>query len=226
MEKKKESTGKIEEAQPIETKKFDENKHEKQLKVILIALAGIILIVLAIYFISDNSKNFKYLDLNIQKTQIGKLNLYYVEFPLTDITGNVAGYSASYFRADPRKLGYIDIDGKIKLKKTTALVADSEVVHCEDSILAGASLAQFLGKAGIKTIGATSNKSEAQELKMEYATCDDTSKYSVVEFRNSTETKIIQKDDCYIIEVANCNIMDASERFMIGLYAHAIGQEI
>jgi len=211
---------------PVETPKVDEKKYEKQLKYILIILAGIIIMVFAMYFISQSSKNFEYLDLNIQKIQMGKLNLYYVEFPLKDVTGNVVGYSASYFRADPRKLGDITIDGKIRLKTTTALVADSEVVHCEDSILAGASLAQFLGKAGVKTIGATSNKTEAQELKMEYATCKDTSKYSVVEFRNSTETKITQNGDCYIVEVANCNIMNASERFMIGLYAHAVNKEI
>jgi len=87
----------------------------------------------------------------------------------------------------------------------------------------------FLNAAGIKAFGASVNKTEAEENNRTYVNCGDRSTfllndYTILSFKASNESGIEQiNNGCYVLNVANCDIMNVTERFMLGVYAHSQG---
>ncbi len=203
-------------------------KQEKQLRKILIIMAAVLFLVFAFYTLSIKLKNFEYAGLQFEKIkQNGKVIYYVAKVPVADNSGKIADYLSVYMREDPRKLGRIGISGDIKIKKTISLAASSETIEsCEDSVLAGTTLALFLNKIGGSTFTATTNKTEAEEKKRNYVNCSDASDYTMVLFENGDESSIHQKENCYVLTFANAEIMNVTERFIVGIYAHANGIEL
>jgi hypothetical protein len=208
------------------------SKQEKQIRLAIFVMLALILLIFFISFLIEHSKKFKYAGLQFVKGKKGNLILYQTKFPLRDMGGKVVAYLPFYFREDPRRLKRIEMDGTIKLKKTVALAANKEVIKsCEDSILAATTLSLFLSKSGINSFPATTNKSEAELYNRTYVSFGSSLEYSVLIFRNSEEgeeSKIKKTGmwDVYILNFADCEIMNVTERFMLGLYAHSRGIEI
>jgi len=216
----------------VRKKKRKVEKEEKQIRTIFIMMVCLVLLIFLVYLLIESTKKFEYIDLEFRKVKKGDLNLYYTKFPVRDLSGEIRGYRGFYFREDPRALEDIKIDGKIKLKKDAALAADSDISGCEDSILAASTLTLFLQTAGVKSFGATTDKVEAIRYGRSYVNCGEKNSillndYTIISFKESNETRIEQRNNgCYIINVANCDIMNATERFMMGVYAHSRGIEI
>jgi len=202
-------------------------KRDNQLKMIVIFMAGLIIVVLLSYWLSIETKKFSYVGLDFEKRQQGSLVLYFTEFPISDIFGNIVGYQGFYLRQDPRKIDYVELPDSINLKKDTALAADGAFIgSCEDSIVAGTTLSVFLQKSGINPIPATTNQSEADKYGRLYVDCGDTSQYSIIQFKLGDESKVSVNGDCYTILTSICDVMNVTERFMIGLYANSRGIEL
>ena len=202
-------------------------KFEKQVQLIFVFMAILIAAIFLSYWFSREIKQFNYAGLEFEKVKIGSLVLYQTKFPLRDVTGDIAKYMPFYFREDPRKLKGMQVEGNIRLKTNVAIAANADIVEkCPDSILSGTSLALYLNNLGITSFGATTNKTEAEEYKRNYVNCNNTEKYSILIFQNGNESKIKKEGDCYMLYVKNCEIMNVTERFMIGVYAHSMGREI
>jgi hypothetical protein len=205
----------------IEKRREEKNK-EKQLKLVVILMIILFLSIVAFYFIAQELKKFSYGGVNFQKTKQGDLILYLANFPLSKLTGNVVNDVNIYFRTDPRQLESIPIEGSILLKKNVALAVNSDELKCSDKVVAGTTLSQFLGRFGISAFGATTDLNEARDLNRTYVSCEDASAYdySVVKFveGNTSSIKKIGQD-CYVLEIANCEIMNITERFMIGAWS-------
>jgi len=202
-------------------------KQEMQIKLAVLFMLIAILVVFIFYFIVQGISKFSYAGVKFQKTKQGNLVLYLAKFPFAELTGNVIGDLSIYFRADPRELENIPIEGDILLKNNVALAVNSDELKCSDKVLAGTTLAQFLGRLGASSFGATTSKEEVLELNRTYVDCEDTSKYSVVMFKEGEINKIEKTgEDCYVLSVANCEIMNVTERFMIGVWAGAARIEL
>jgi len=205
----------------IEGRKI-KKKQENQLKLIAMLMIILVLSIGAFYFIAQELKKFNYGGVNFQKTKQGDLILYLANFPLSKLTGNAVNDVNIYFRTDPRQLESILIEGRILLKKNVALAVNSDELKCSDKVVAGTTLSQFLGRFGISAFGATTDLNEAQDLNRTYVSCEDASAYdySVVHFVDGNASSIKKVgNDCYILEVANCEIMNVTERFMIGAWS-------
>ncbi len=234
MAKKKRNIGEGERKEEKEEKKTlrkkIKEKEERQTRIFVIFMVGLILSVILFYFLFQDIKKFEYAGLEFEKIRQGNLNLYSTKFPLRDISGRVVAYLPFYFREDPRKLRDIRIEGRIILdnRKPVAITASKEVIEsCEDSILAAATLSiNFFGPLGIKAFPATTNKSESEILNRTYVSCNDTSNHSIILFEKGDENKIVKNGDCYLLEFKNCEIMNITERFILGLYAHPRNIEI
>jgi len=203
-------------------------RQEKQLKLVVVFMIFLIASIFLFYWLSVKMNQFEYAGLKFEKTKQGSITFYQTKFPFKDMFGNIVGYLPVYFREDPRKLSNITVDAKINLKKNVALAIDSETVKCEDSILAATTLSLFLGQAGVNSFGATTNETEAKMLNRTYVECMETSNYSVIIFDNSLVNRIDKSlfSDCYTLSVANCEIMNVTERFMLALYAQSQGKEL
>jgi len=201
-------------------------KEEKQARGFIFFMIALLLIVLVISFWASISRKFDYAGVEFNKVKQGDLNLYYAKFPLRDVSGQITAYLPFYFREDPRELNRIEINGTIKLKTGVALAVNSDNIVCEDSVLSGATLSLFLNSVGVSPFGATTNKTEAEEFNRIYVSCENPGNVTVLLYKGGDTSKIEQKGDCYVLNIANCEIMNVTERFMIGLYAHSRGIEI
>jgi len=200
-------------------------------------LIGVV-IVLGLIYVSYKSylesKKIEYAGLNFEQKKFGDLNFYYTRIPLfakDKITGNMVNtvnYSM-YLRNDPRTLEDIKIEGMIRIKSKTILASEAGL-QCENNGIAGGELGQAIG-LWTTVITGTSNKTLADNRSIPYVSCnasegmylDSTS----LSFKVANVTGISQKGaDCYEISVANCEILEAVERFIVGAYAHSRGIEI
>jgi hypothetical protein len=192
-----------------------------------------VIVVLGLIYVSYKSylesKKIEYAGLNFEQKKFGDLNFYYTRIPLFDKNGiNTVNYSM-YLRNDPRTLEDIKIEGMIRIKSKTILASEPGL-QCENNGIAGGELGQAIGLWTIVITG-TSNKTLADNRSIPYVSCnasegmylDSTS----LSFKVANVTGISQKGaDCYEISVANCEILEAVERFIIGAYAHSRGIEI
>ena len=195
-------------------------------------LIGVV-IVLGLIYVSYKSylesKKIEYAGLNFEQKKFGDLNFYYTRIPLFDKNGiNTVNYSM-YLRNDPRTLEDIKIEGMIRIKSKTILASEAGL-QCENNGIAGGELGQAIG-LWTTVITGTSNKTLADNRSIPYVSCnasegmylDSTS----LSFKVANVTGISQKGaDCYEISVANCEILEAVERFIVGAYAHSRGIEI
>ena len=196
-----------------------EGKENKQLNYIIIIMAAVIIIFFIAYLFFQESKNIDYKGLKFEKIMYGSLPLYHTKLPVKTLQGAVIANFNLFLRNDPRKLDKIPIEpaeGGIKLMKNIMVISIDEDLICEDNGIAGVSLGEFLRASGINTIAGTTNISESNESGIAYADCSS-SDYLTLMIEKADETRIIQETlYCYRIEVANCEIVKAIERFMIG----------
>lgn len=213
--------------QENKAEKQDNIQETRQLKLVLILMVVVILAFLASYFagkwIINEMRTFEYKGVKFEKAEIS----YIANFPIEDIYGKTIDVFRIMFWQDPRNLERISSDN-IRLKTNTFLAVDSKFVEsCEDSIQAGTTLAIFLTKFNINVAAASANKTEAELMNKDYADCSNTSRGSVIISRKGEESKIIKQGDCYILQAANnCEIMNVTERFMLGLYVNSKGQAL
>ena len=123
---------------------------------------------------------------------------------------------------EDNNLEYIPIKGEIRLLKNVVFTFNPEMV-CKNEIIASTSVVGFIqGATSANLIPGTPNKSEASD-KLAYADCDS-DKHTTIIFDLGNQTEIIQeKPNCYRINVANCEVVEAAERFIIGMSAHSKG---
>jgi len=197
-------------------------KQNKQTKWIFIVMALTLISVFLIPYIIGKSREFNYAGLEFKKILFDQLPLYHARIPLASITGEAVSNYNLYLRNDPRELEYIPIEGDIKLLKNVVLTFNPEMV-CKNEIIASTSVVGFIrGASSANLIPGTLNKSEVTN-KLAYADCNSTSQTSII-FDLGNKTEIIQEsENCYKIYVANCEVVESAERFIIGMAAHAKG---
>ncbi|MFH1608225.1 MAG: hypothetical protein ABIA78_03760 [archaeon] len=174
-------------------------KQNKQLKNIFIAI-GIFIGVLAVgYFVVDSMKHFEYRGLTGEV--VNEIAPYKLSIPV-HYKGDIVPYNF-YLRNDPRNLDKIPFEGEIVLKDN--MVIGGEDFNCDgDGIIGVANLLKLYEIAG------------TQVITDENATCDSEGKYMFVNIQKGDETGIEQVGPaCYNINVNNCDILKATERFMV-----------
>lgn len=197
-------------------------KRNKQTKAVLIVIALIVISIFVVPLIIKQSNNFKYAGIGFEKIKYGEMTLFYSRIPITSITGQVVANYNLYLRNDPRKLEDIPIKGDIKLMKNVIMAADDNMV-CPNEIVAGASLSGFLQSAGMTLSTGTTNKTEADLKNITYADCNSFNS-TVIAFELSNQTEIIRENvNCYKIKISDCQVVEAAERFMVGVIAHSNG---
>jgi len=121
------------------------------------------------------------------------------------------------------------VDGAVELGSKTKLVYISvnatEFTKCDNSSIALASLSSFLTNNEYMVKGGSPDKEEAETNDVRYATCENLPSQKVILFGEGEETKIVREDNCYIVTVAGCEILQASEKFQVQAIVDAKKQE-
>ena len=176
--------------------------HNKILKNFFIGVGVIIIAILLIFLIINQTKNFEYEGIKFQFVKEGDLDLYKTSLPIT-YQGEKIPYNF-YLRNDPRKLKEISFDGELNLKENLVMNS-TENFNCDgDGIIAIANLINLYKIAGIEMI------------RDENASCDSEGRFAFIQLQAGNETNIEKFGPaCYNVNINNCEILKAIERLMI-----------
>ncbi|MEK6827403.1 MAG: hypothetical protein AABX99_02885 [Nanoarchaeota archaeon] len=181
------------------------NKEKKIFLKLAIILGGLVLFFAMFYLMSYYSMHFDYRGVKFEVTKMGQLTLYKTSLPVTTSDGKRADYNF-YLRNDPRKLEEIKFDGQISLSPNMVLNMTNSFNCNGDGMIAIANLQNLYNLIGTKMI------------RDENATCDLEGRYMFLRIRDGNKTGIMEsgvKGGCYDLDVNNCEILPATEKFMI-----------
>jgi hypothetical protein len=198
-----------------------EKQQNKQLiiffMIMLIILGGTIMI----YIHLQQESRFNYAGVEFQKGKEGDFTFYHGRFPINYL-GQTLKIFNLYLRIDPRK-NNIPINTNLSLSKEIIITFEPGLEKCYNAIVGQSTLAQFVTSFPWveKVSGAVSNKTYAEENKIEFADCSSATKNRTIIFsRISLESSIEKEEEnCYVMNVADCKYLEITERYILGLIA-------
>lgn len=199
------------------TSKHKERKLERELLGVLIFLGVIIVVFLlaSAYFKSLNT--FEYEDLTFSKQRIGEIQVFHHSYYIKLQNGALALYNF-YIRTDPRE-NHVPIIGKSNLMSPGSVVylsVNSEgLQECRYGPLAVGSLSSFITDNQMRVIAGNLNFWDAGLNRDLWATCENKPGNKVIEILKANETKVTIDGNCYRVEVANCEILEATEKLEV-----------
>jgi hypothetical protein len=215
-------------------------RQNKQILWAIFFMVAIIVILLVTPYVRDNFFNkFSYHGIVFQKTTVGKLIFYTTKLPIYSQVSSLVvslidnesqanlkqtGIYVLNFRNDPRKLNNITVD--LDVNNMTFVSSNTVYVTynvsdpiCDHNVVAAADLANFLINFGnFKVNGALMNKDYAEAKRVPYATCSNNPDNTVILVLAGNESKISKiSKRCYEIEYANCEISQATDKFILSM---------
>lgn len=205
-------------------KATSERRIEKELLSVL-AFLGVIVIVFLIassYFKSLNY--FEYEGLTFAKKRVGEIPLFHHSYYIKAPSEQLIKYNL-YLRNDPRENNVTVIGVPSKLLMPGAVsylsVNSDGLAQCRYSPLAVASISSFMSDNQMKVIAGNLDFWEAGANRNKWITCENKPGNIVVEIFKGNETKITIDNKCYKIEVADCEILEATEKLEVQSIADA-----
>jgi hypothetical protein len=192
----------VEEEKPAS---LEQMKKEKKIFLnVGLVLLGLVLMFAAFLFFVSLTNHFEVngVKFTIDKNTIVGVTLYKTSLPVS-INGTRADYNF-WLRTDPRKVSNINFSGNLVFQKNM-VINTTDSLNCNgDGIIATANILNLYKILGI------------QVMKDENASCDSQGRYMYVNIQKGNQTKVEQfGPECYNIEVTNCEVLPATERFML-----------
>lgn len=199
-----------------------ENKQENQknsMKLIGFAVFLIFIFLVSFYYFKDlkESKNFVYEGLDFTETEVANIPVFHHYYYYTSREDVFTKYNL-YLRLDPRENEVPVRGGEIEFfpGKFAYISIGEGVSQCEYGGAAVGSLTNFLNDNEVITKGAVPDQEMARESGLRYATCQTHPNNPVILIQGGEEETFIQKiGNCYLIEVNNCEILEAVEKFEV-----------
>lgn len=180
------------------------------------ALLGFVVAFLIFYKLFSGLGTFTYegLSFNIEKYE--KFNIYHYSYYF--VYNGETYKNNVYFRIDPRK-NDVPVNATILFKNGKSILASIDgpsLAGCQDSTIPVATLAQFFGNNFFNVTYGTTSREEADERNQTYITCNEYPDKTVVLLQGADETSIAQAgENCYHINVNQCQLQEAVEKFVI-----------
>jgi hypothetical protein len=214
FEVEKDGKEKIVEAHGMEEEKTeskDQLKKEKKIfLIVILAMVGFVALFAVTYFISDsfNHLTVEGVAFTVDKTTMTGKTLYRTFIPV-NYNGSKANYNF-WLRENPQKTNKIPFNGTLLIMRNMVL-NQTENFNCDgDGIIGVANILKLYNVLGVNVI---SDKN---------ATCDSMERYVFLNIKAGNETRIVQTGKtCYEIQVKGCEILPATERYMIETFIQA-----
>jgi len=191
--------------------------HDKQAYWIIFGMVVLISGLLLFWYLTLSSHNFEYKGLSFTRERAANnLIVYHYYYHFKDETGQLYRVNL-YLRGDPRK-NSVPFDGTTSFAAGKEIIysVDNSIVPCDNSSLALAEISDFFANNFMKIRGATQNITEANLTGMRYANCETNPKNPVIMIQAGNTTSIVKTGtNCYVMDVANCEILQAAEKFIV-----------
>jgi len=190
-----------------------ENQENKILKMIFLIVGVVFLLIAGIYFYTQSQINFTYKNIEFQKTKIGEIDFYETKTLATADDGSLFGFR---LRTKPSVLENIPFENvdELRLMKVNGYTyEDNKTFDCEgDGVIAMANLQRLFSKQGMSV------------LRDPNSGCDSEGRYNYFTLKYGSATEINEiGPNCYEIVIqgndAQCQILPATEKLMVGLYS-------
>jgi hypothetical protein len=184
-------------------------------------IAFMILLFVALFGTSALFKSFNhftYKGLSFTKEKFGTIPVYHYYYYFTDSnTGKQYQYNL-YLRIDPRKNNVSMPLGETEFSKEAInylTVNGSGLTSCTTSARDLGSLAELFSANMLPMKAGTMDSIEAKSNNLTYITCDNKPANPVIQIFSGNETKITIDHNCYNIQIANCQTLEAIEKFKL-----------
>lgn len=219
----------------VKTEKIVRDNPNKAVEKQFFWLVGIIVVViLSFIFIPvlyhQIFEKFEYGGVKFEKIKEGQLTFYHGQFPII-YKGNFYAIYNIYLRNDPRK-NEIPLNTNLSLSKKISISLDDGVSSCEDVILGQMELGKFFSAFPFVNKNITTgfyNASLAKEFNMVPISCDNASKDHTILIIQKSQTPSIEageKDNCFVLNIGNCEYLETVERYIIGAMAQINGKSL
>ena len=196
--------------------KKEEKSSNKELYWVFGLMAVLILVFVVSYDIFSSYRQFEYEGLTFTREKFGKIPVYRYSY-FFENDGRDYKYNL-YLRNDPRQIT-VPLTGKIVYKEgkfTYLSINNTGLAECPNSPIAVAGLSNFLSGNFLTIKVGTPDEDEAEEKSIRHATCETIPDRVVILIQKGNETKIEKEgESCHIINVANCEILEALEKFEV-----------
>ncbi len=209
---------KITKKNPEEKKEISINSksQDKELKIIIISMIGLIAIFLLTAWFFDSLKDFEYQGLKFTKERFGEIPVFHYTYSYKNLEGSLIKYNL-YLRKDPRK-NNVPVEGEIVFPiggYVYMTINSTGLLQCENALRDYAGLASFLSDNSLPIKSATVDKAEAEANNQDFADCSTYPENVVILTSAGSETKILKENMCYKITINNCEFLDAMEKFKV-----------
>jgi len=202
--------------------KKESHRKSRELEWVLGVMAGLIILVLLLSSFYHGLNTVKYNGMTFQKVKVGELVFYYYDYSFKDMEGQQYHYNL-YLRNNPKE-NNVSLSGEIILPGDMDIylsVNSSGLNMCEDSNIALGTLSNFLTSNLLTIKAAKPDFLEAKQTNFTFANCKSEPGNVVILVQEGNETRISKEGNCHIIDVANCEVMKAVEKFEVQSIADA-----
>lgn len=199
---------KKEEIKEIENKVIENQKKNNKILGIIIVLVVLVIAIFGGFALNkDVESSFDYKGVYFEiVNEIAPYRTTIEVSQLDPITGAATKIPFYYYiRNDPRELDKkIPFEGELTLMKNMVLASD-EGFNCGGmGNLGVTNMARFYESIGVSIV------------RDETAECDPEGRYLYMRLVEGNETKIVEiGNECYIMYIHDCEILEATERFMV-----------
>lgn len=196
-----------------ETEKLVISKEVWMGLAVILALA---VIFIASYYIFGSIGTVKYEGLTFTKENAGAFYVYHYYYHFVK---DEQQYQYNlYLRTNPAKNNVSVSGGEIYFdydKMNYISINSTGLTQCSDSSLAIAQLSSFLIDNQLDMKVGVSNMAEAKENNLTYISCGSQTDGPVISIQSAEKSSIEIDGSCYKINVANCEILPAVEKFEV-----------
>lgn len=196
---KKEDVQKLE----AEIKQKMQKNHNKIIRNFIIVFVMFLVVVGAWLFSSYQQSHFDYRGLTGNVVQEGQLTLYQTSIPVMYQGAKTDYYF--YLRNNPEKLADVAFDGSLDIRRDMVINSKEEFMCEGKGVIAIANLVKLYQLLGTNIIQNDS------------IDCSPDGSYMVLKIESTDGETSIDRitEACYSIKVKDCEILEATERFMV-----------
>ncbi len=184
---------------------------------LIIVLIALVVIFFILYYIFQGIGTVKYQGLTFTKEKFGDILVYSYNYFVKTADDKIAQRTL-YLRNDPR-YNDVPVNGKIIYpaeKRVYISINGTGLTECEDNLISIASLSSFIVNNNLLIKAGLADENEAKINNQTHITCKDFTENVVITLKSANETRIEKTINyCYDVEIANCEILKAVEKFIV-----------
>jgi len=194
---------------------YEKNKEFYWVLIVMVVLLVVLLSASAIF---KSFNRFSYSGLVFTKERFGQIPVYHHYYFFADPLSNQQYIYNLYLRMDPRT-NYVPVQGEISFPYGNLVylsINGTGLTQCANASRDIGTISSFLTLNLIPVKAATPDKKEAKINNITYADCTSNPDNIVILIKSGNTTRILkERDRCYSISIANCETLQAIEKFEV-----------